>query len=520
MADIVSTDPEVYAPPPRMTHGLGFVGWLRWVWRQLTSMRTALFLLFLLALAAVPGSLLPQRGTDPVAVSDYLRKHQTLGPFFNRISGFDVFAAPWFAAIYVLLLVSLIGCVLPRSRQHLKAMRARPPAAPRNLDRLPVSRSFGVDEPPEAALRSAYDALRGKRFRVDTGDGWVAAEKGFLRETGNLVFHLALVVLLLGVGTGAAWGYKGTRIMVEGSGFADTLTQYDGFSAGRFARGTELPPFTLRLKDFAATYQTTGDQRGAARSFAAYLDVTDEPGAKAHAETIHVNDPLHVDGTKVFLIGHGYAPRFTVKDGQGRTVWSGPIVALPQDPSNLASTGVLKASEARPTQLGFVVDFFPTAASLPNGMIVSSFPAALNPVVNLGGWTGDLGLDVPQSVYRLDTAKMKQVGRAQLGVGDTWTLPEDAGSITFDGVSEWANLQVSHDPGKGIALVGAVAAILGLLMSLLVRRRRVWVRASAGSDGRTVVAVGGLSRTENGGVERDVAELVRLLGAEPVSPEV
>ena len=379
MADIVSTDPEVYAPPPRMTRGLGFLGWLRWVWRQLTSMRTALFLLFLLALAAVPGSLLPQRGTDPVAVSDYLRKHQTLGPFFNRISGFDVFAAPWFAAIYVLLLISLIGCVLPRSRQHLKAMRARPPAAPRNLDRLPVSRSFEVDEPPEAALRSAYDALRGKRFRVDTGDGWVAAEKGFLRETGNLVFHLALVVLLLGVGTGAAWGYKGTRIMVEGTGFADTLTQYDGFSAGRFARGTELPPFTLRLKDFAATYQTSGDQRGAARSFAAYLDVTDEPGAKAHAETIHVNDPLHVDGTKVFLIGHGYAPRFTVKDGQGRTVWSGPIVALPQDPSNLASTGVLKASEARPTQLGFVVDLFPTAASLSNGMLVSVVPGGAQP---------------------------------------------------------------------------------------------------------------------------------------------
>jgi cytochrome c biogenesis protein len=520
VADILSTDPEVHAPPPRMTRGLGPLGWLRWVWRQLTSMRTALFLLFLLALAAVPGSLLPQRGTDPVAVSDYLRKHQTLGPLVNRMSGFDVFAAPWFAAIYVLLLISLIGCVLPRSRQHLKAMRARPPAAPRNLDRLPVSRSFAVDESPEAALRGASEALRGKRFRVDTGDNWVAAEKGFLRETGNLVFHLALVVLLLGVGTGAAWGYKGTRIIVEGTGFADTLTQYDGFSAGRFARGTELPPFTLRLKDFSASYQTSGDQRGAARSFAAYLDVTDEPGADAHAETIHVNNPLHVDGTKVFLIGHGYAPRFTVKDGQGRTVWSGPVVALPQDPSNLASTGVLKASEARPTQLGFVVDLFPTAASLSNGMLVSAFPAALDPVVNLGGWTGDLGLDVPQSVYRLDTTKMKQVGRAQLGVGDTWALPNNAGSITFDGVSEWANLQVSHDPGKGIALVGGIAAIVGLLMSLFVRRRRVWVRASAGSDGRTVVAVGGLSRTENGGVERDVAELVRLMGAEPVTPEV
>jgi cytochrome c biogenesis protein len=494
---------------------LGPLGWSRWAWRQLTSMRTALFLLFLLALAAVPGSLLPQRGNDPVEVSNYLRKHQTLGPLFNRLSGFDVFAAPWFAAIYVLLLVSLCGCVLPRSRHHLSGMRARPPAAPRNLNRLPVARSLLVDEPADQVLRSTYDALRKRRFRVDRGDGWVAAEKGYLRETGNLLFHLAIVALLLGVGLGAAWGYKGTRILVEGDGFSDTLTQYDGFSAGRFASSDNLPPFTMKLQQFTATYQASGQQEGAARSFAAKLQVTEAPGKKARQVTIHVNDPLHVGGDKVFLVGHGYAPSFTVRDGQGRVVWSGPIVALPEDPTNLASTGVLKASEARPTQLGFVVDFFPTAAQTQSGMLVSSFPGLDNPGVSLGIWTGDLGLDVPQSVYRLDTTKMQQVGRAVLGLGGTYTLPNGGGSITFDKVDQWANLQVAHDPGKGVALVAAIAAIAGLLLSLAVRRRRVWVRAFVGTDGRTVVEVAGLSRTENGGVERDVDELVRLLGAEP-----
>jgi cytochrome c biogenesis protein len=519
MADTVQPDTMHDATSSRMVGPrLGPVGWVRWAWRQLTSMRTALMLLFLLALAAVPGSLLPQRGSDPVGVSDYLRAHRTLGPLFDRLSGFDVFAATWFAAIYVLLLVSLIGCVVPRSRQHLLGMRARPPAAPRNLHRLPVASSFSVNEQPEAVLRSAYDALQARRFRVDSGEGWVAAEKGYLRETGNLVFHLAIVALLLGVGLGAAWGFKGTRIVVEGTGFADTLTQYDGFSSGRFASTDNLPPFSLTLQDFSATYQQAGDQRGAARTFAARMQVVDAPGATPREATIHVNDPLHVAGTKVFLVGHGYAPRFTVRDGQGREVWSGPIVTLPQDPTNLASTGVLKASEARPTQLGFVVDLFPTAARAADGRLVSSFPGALDPVVNLGGWTGDLGLDVPQSVYRLDTTKMTQVGRAQLAVGQTWTLPHGAGSVTFDGVSEWANLQVSHDPGKGVALIAAIAAISGLLLSLAVRRRRVWVRASPGTDGGTVVDVAGLSRTENGGVERDVDELVRLLGAEPGPP--
>ena len=88
----------------RLTSGrLGVVGWLRWGWRQLTSMRTALVLLFLLALASIPGSVLPQQGIDPAAVTQYYAAHPALAPFLARLSAFDVFGAPWFAAIYLLL---------------------------------------------------------------------------------------------------------------------------------------------------------------------------------------------------------------------------------------------------------------------------------------------------------------------------------------------------------------------------------------------------------------------------------
>ena len=67
---------------------LGVVGWLRWGWRQLTSMRTALVLLFLLALASIPGSVLPQQGIDPAAVSQYYAAHPALAPFLARLSAF------------------------------------------------------------------------------------------------------------------------------------------------------------------------------------------------------------------------------------------------------------------------------------------------------------------------------------------------------------------------------------------------------------------------------------------------
>ena len=121
------------------------VGWLRFAWRQLTSMRTALFLLLLLAIGAVPGLDLAaarhRRRPAPPTTSPSTR---TLGPWLDRLGFFEVYASPWFAAIYLLLFVSLVGCVLPRTRIHWRAMRAaaapRPAPARAAAPRTPSSR--------------------------------------------------------------------------------------------------------------------------------------------------------------------------------------------------------------------------------------------------------------------------------------------------------------------------------------------------------------------------------------------
>jgi len=516
----LSTRPE----EPRLPT-LGPLGWVRWAWRALTSMRTALMLLFLLALASVPGSVLPQRGLNPIKVSEFFRSHRTLAPLLDRLSLFDVFAAPWFAAIYLLLFTSLAGCVLPRTRRHWMAMRARPPAAPRHLARLPVSRRFELTDDPDidagtdaaAVLADGAALLRRRHFRVDVapGTGTVSAEKGYLRETGNLVFHLALLLLLAAVGLGSLWGFKGSALVVEGDGFANTVTQYDDYTPGRFF-GDRLAPFSFRLDDFSATYQTTGSQRGAARSFDARVTYRPSPGAPERPYDIRVNAPLVVGGTKVFLIGHGYAPVVTVRDGTGRVVLHGAVPFLPQD-GNFTSTGVVKVPDARPTQIGFNGFLLPTTVIDPAPR--SAFPAALNPAVFLLAWKGDLGLDsgVPQSVYRLDTSKMKRIvvdGKPltkALGIGDTMRLPDGEGSIRVDGLREWATFSVASDPGKGLALAAAMLALVGLIGSLSVRRRRIWLRAIPGEPGRTVVEIGALARTEAGGltdeVDRIVAEL-------------
>jgi cytochrome c biogenesis protein len=506
------------APPP-----LGAVGMTRWAWRQLTSMRTALILLFLLAVGAIPGSLVPQQNVDPVAVADFRARHGELAKWYDKASLFEVFSSPWFSAIYLLLMVSLIGCLVPRTRVYLKAVRARPPATPRNLERLPEHRQIAVDDDPETALASATAVLRRRRFRVQAYESSISAERGYLRDTGNLVFHLSLVVVLVGIAYGHLYGMRGSSLVIEDEGFSNTVTQYDNLKTGPRFDADDLPPYTVTLDKFRARYQETGNQQGAARDFAAEVTVREEPGAPTHQDEIRVNHPLNIGGSKVYLGPHGYAPVVTVRDGQGNVVYSGAVAFLPVDPIGLTSRGVVKVPDAQPTQLGFQGFFLPSAAfDLQRGPF-STFPEARNPRLVLNAWTGDLGLDkgVPQSVYRLDTKDMKQITQptkagavpvtASLAVGGTMTLPNNLGSLTFDGYRQWVVLQIAEDPGRPFALAGGALALAGLLASLFVRPRRVWVRARRNEAGRTVVEVAALARSEGPDLADDVDQVTQGL---------
>ncbi|WP_242902861.1 cytochrome c biogenesis protein ResB [Actinomadura terrae] len=488
---------------PRPT-GIGPLGWLRWGWRQLTTMRTALILLFLVALGAVPSSIFPQRDQTPEKVAKYFEDHKTLAPWLDRLSLFDVFSAPWFAAIYILLFVSLAGCVVPRAVKHYRSMRARPPAAPRNLGRLPQSASYETDAAPEDVLAEARRVLRKRRFRVDvsggSSGGTAAAEKGYLGETGNLLFHLALLALLFALGLGNLFGYRGNILLTEGKSFANSLSQYDDFKPGRAFGGDDLSPFSLTLDEFTATYETKGDKRGQATDFHAGIRYRDSPGDKEKRWDLRLNHPLKVGGAKLYLLGHGYAPVFTVRDGKGNIAFQDAVPFLPMEPRNLTSEGVIKAPDAEPEQLAFYAILWPTAmASEDQKQIVSAFPGPIRPVVTISSFKGDIGLDsgTPQSVYKLEgigkTLQPVKDGQKLLEPGETFKLPGNAGSITFDGLREYTTMSVNRDPGRFPALIAAVLAVLGVATSFMVRRRRVWVRASAGKGGRTVVEVGGLT---------------------------
>ncbi|WP_030916725.1 cytochrome c biogenesis protein ResB [Streptosporangium amethystogenes] len=511
----------------RRPGGIGVVGWARWFWRTLTSMRTALILLFLFALASIPGSIWPQRGVSDAKVFQYFEDSPRLAEWLDRFWLFDVFRAPWFAAIYLLLFLSLIGCVLPRTMTHLRESRRKPPAAPRNLGRLPQHASF---EAP-LTVEEAAARLRAKRFRVTTGPGWAAAEKGYLRESGNLLFHVALLGLLLAVGIGTLYGYRGNVLVVEGEGFANTVAAYDRYMPGQQVNAESLEPFSFTVEDFQASYIAKGEKTGQPLDFEARLKVEDAPGAPVRDYVLKVNEPLNVNGTQSYLIDHGYAPTFRITDGKGQVAFDGPVPCLVVQPANFTSECVIKVPDAQPEQLGILIGFLPTTVPVGSEW-VSVFPGAANPTAQVyGAFAGDLGLKDgrPQSVYELDPDSLKKmkplVMKADpLAVNEKLTLPGGMGSIEFTGVKEWIALQITHDPGRMPAFVASVLAVAGLVLTLTVRRRRVWVRVhdQAGQpEGESRrVDVGGLTRTEGGDFGEEFTEIVSALNPGIPNPGV
>ena len=520
-----SAAPDVNQP------ALGVVGWLRWGWRQLTSMRTALVLLLLLAIAAVPGSLVPQRSADPNGVRQYFVDNPDLAPVLDNLSLFDVYTSPWFSAIYILLFVSLVGCVIPRTKHHYKAMRAQPPRTPARLARLEYPDDTDAAAAATTAIEAAEQQLKKARYRVARYDGAkslsVSAERGYLRETGNLVFHAALVGVLLAVGIGGGFTYTGQTVIIEGRTWVNTMLDYTSFNPGRFVDEDALQPYALTLDEFSLSYVTPGAQgAGQAGDFVAHL-TTQFPDADAEAGEVRVNHPLQIAGDKVYLMGNGYAPTITIRDSDGDVVFSESVPFLPQD-NNMTSQGVVKVPDGLRDQVGLVGFFYPTAQELTNGAYTSVYGDLEYPMLTFWVYAGDLGIDggVPKSVYTLDPSEMTQLAGGDSGTdslelkpGDTVDLPDGLGTITFenetpdaagfqDSVKRYVSLSIHRDAAATWVLVFAVLATAGLLAALFVPRRRMWVKATR--QGHTVhLEYAGLARGEDPALEGAVEQFAQ-----------
>lgn len=523
----------------RSTAGAKAMRPVRAAWRWLTSMRTALILLFLLAFAAIPGALLPQRSLSESKVDEYLANNGTMAEIFDKLQLFDVFSSVWFTAIYVLLFASLVGCIIPRTIEHWKAMRTPPARAPKNLGRLPMNDDGVVDKPLDEVKADVSSRL--KRWHLTetpaaedrAGALSFSAERGFFREFGNLVFHLGLVALLITIAAGKLLYYEGQIILITDTGteiqdeavqgavntpFCNTApANFDSLRPGLLFDGTGLNPFCVQVEDFVADYLPNGQ----AEMFTSNIrwadeDTMREPTEEWNEQTLRVNHPLRVADDRVYLQGHGFAPamRVTWPNGESRT----SIVQFrPDDPTFFLSSGAMRFDppagmypdlyERRQNQIAIEGLFAPTAefTGESGALLTSVYPAMNDPAVAVDVYRGDAGLDTgrSQQLFSLDrdlmhSGQLEKIDRVNLKEGEDVTL-DDGTKIEFLGAKEFVNLQVSHDPTQVWVLWSSIAMLAGLVVSLAVKRRRLWVRLHPVSDTATRVEFGGLARTDRAG---------------------
>jgi cytochrome c biogenesis protein len=475
-------------------------------------MRIALFLLLFLAIASVPGSVFPQRSADPNGVVLYFKNNPDLALWLDNFQLFDVYSSTWFSAIYILLFISLIGCVIPRVGVHYKALRSDPPAAPTNLSRLPSYKKLDVTE---KNLEKAIEYLKSRNFKVISSKTELRAEKGYLRETGNLFFHLSLIGVLIAVGLGGGLSYAGQRVLVEGETFVNNEASFDYFAPGLLFDKNNLEPFSLRLESFKTTYDFKNPNNyGLPMDFKATVTTKDSPISQEAKGSIRVNEPLAVGGSKVYITGNGYAPEIVVRDKDGVVSFSGPVVFLPQD-GNLTSLGAIKVPDASPKQFGMLAFFYPTAAELESGALTSNHPFPLNPLMTMNVYVGDLGLDSGMAVnaYKLDTHAMKQVagGKSgtkaiQLTYGETAQLPNDLGTVEFKNLRRFASIDITYNPLDIWVLIFALTTLFGLVLMLIIPRRRVWVKISKDS-----VEVGALTKSKDKTLDKLVKDVAKSL---------
>ena len=489
---------------------LGPFEFLRWSWRLLTSMRTAIVLLVLLAVASIPGSVFPQWSSDPNGVIQFERNDPELFAVYDALQLFDVFTSVWFSAIYVLLFVSLIGCIIPRTMHHWRVLWSEPGEPPRAWNRLPVVRAIALRSSIETELDSAEKSLRRARFRVVRDGKSLRAEFGYLRETGNLVFHISLIGVLIAVGFASGFSWHGQRVIVEGQSFTNQLSSFDSFTPGRWFDETQLDPYALRLETFTPEY-VRDEAKGVWMpvDFTAEMLVTDSTGSTE--QTLKVNSPLSIGDSSVYLLGNGYAPIITVRDPDGTAVFSQPVVFLSQD-SNLTSIGVVKVPDGLAEQVGMQGFFYPSAVALDSGALSSNDPEPLNPTITFNVYKGDLGIDEGRNghVFQLPTDDLTQIAGRHTGInvvltlGDVFEIPGGLGTIEFSGLTRFVGVEIRHDAtqlGVGISTAFLVA---GLLASLGTRRRRVWVRVA--SDGKSL-EWGAQSRGDDPGLEQFIDRL-------------
>ena len=478
-------------------------------WRVLRRMTTALWLLFALAAASVVATFIPQEPVIPPTVRDWRAGDEGPGAdvaaVFDTLGLFDVYGAWWFMLLTGLLIVSLTGCLVPRYRAFLRTAR-RPPVGGRNLARLSNHAVIDTHLPPEQALAAAEQALRRRRYRLrrltadaaPDGTPQVAAERGHAREGGSLLFHTSFYVLLAGAVIGHAFGFTGQVNVVEGERFADTQIAYGGYDPGRYFGLDDHRGFSVVLDDFEVSYYPADDVEAeqadrhiplTPREFVSRVTFV-EDGEPVGSDVVRVNHPIEHDGMNLYQVRFGFAPQIEVRSPNGTLLYEDAVLLTDEGGAVWMNVTRVAATDVD-NQIALELVLLPDAAFTSGGVPYSRTPEPRNPRLVAVLWYGALGLERNIPAREFDREGGNRLPEPiVLAPGERGTFEPLGLELAFTDLPYYSGFQVSHEPGRGLLIAGAVLLLGGLLPSLYSYRRRVWAQAAPRNDGSRITLAG------------------------------
>ena len=435
----------------------------------LRSLKLTIFLLILLAILSIIGTLIKQNAPGMEYIQRYGVSLYNILDFFNL---FDMYHSWWFSAILLLLVFNLIACSLHRFPGAWKQISRDPGSGGLEdsiLKALPYVERLQL--PGQDKTRRVEDIqsylkrwLKNPRWIETERAITLYSERGRFSRLGVYITHLSILIILIGGLIGSLYGYKGFINILEG----ETVDHI--FLRLKDKQIAKSIGFSLRCDDFKVTYYDLQRPEKHVKEYTSLLTIL-ENGKEVLKKTVEVNHPLHYKGLFFYQSSYGSIYHITLglqEKGKENKVF-------------------LKALEGEDVQIPNSDAFIRVLKYVPQ---IHSFGEGIQVVLFSPN-------QVPRSFWVLRNGSRFKSQRES-----------DAYIFTLEEVisKEYTGLQVTQDPGVWIVWLGCGLMIFGLIVSFFFSHQRIWVRIPKESEGEIVLA--GSTNKNKVGFEKKFGNLV------------
>lgn len=452
------------------------------LWRFFKSLKLTLFLLMILALASVVGTLIPQHEGALEMIQGW---SPSLGKLVGAFQLFDLYHSHWFRIIIGFLAMNLVVCSLDRLPSTLKLFRhPSRPARSTGFDAIPPERSIYVTGKKEEIVATVQGVLKRhyKRLKSATtanGD-FIFGEKGRYAYFGVYIVHCSVLLILAGGIIGSLFGFEAFVNIPEG-------TVVDRVILTK-TRVVKPLPFTVACEKFTVDYYDNGTPREY-RSDLKFF----QKGREVLEGKLRVNHPITFQGITFYQASLGEIPTVTLRltrtgssqEEHTYKIQQGRSSPLPGDEGHF---GVIDAHENFQGTLG---------------------PAALIAVHPRDGEERRIWVfQNPENLKKRFPARMLASPKLDPSSFEPYTFYLDTMESRY-----YTGLQVNRDPGVPLVLAGFFMIMIGLMATFFMSHKRIWIRVSGEGD-KTGIAVLGRSSKNPFGMERELDRIMYNLKKE------